>query len=182
MAQGQYSPIVQYQAGRDMDFAVLAMQETMRASWDIDYLLPPELHTPSGMLTYFQNWPLFVQFLDNQIVHAGWFIPFMGAVVMNFWVHPDYRRRRDVGYFLFELLQGAFDHGVNAIIGWIQEREDADTTRRFIRLHEKFGYEYSGLMKQCFEGQDCHVVVLTPEGFDKLSNSRLKHQWAKTRG
>lgn len=182
MSQGQYSPIVQYQPSREMDFAVLAMQETMREAWDIDYLLSPSLHTPSGMLTYFQQWPLYVQFYNNQIVHAAWFLPFMGAAVMDFWVHPDYRRKRQAGYFLFELLQGAFDMGVSAVIGWIQEREDEDTTRQFIRLHEKFGYEYSGLMKKCFEGQDCHVVVLTQEGFEEVPDSRLKRQWLKTRG
>lgn len=175
------SPIVQYQPSREMDFAVLAMQETMREAWDIDYVLAQAHQTPSGLLSFFQNYPLFVQFHTNQIVNAGWFIPFMGATVFAFWVHPGHRKSSQGLNFLFEMLQGAFDAGIPAVIGWIQDRGDDATTRRFIRQHERIGYEYSGRMKKCIDGHDCHVVVITTEGFEQ-STSSAKTRWLATRG
>lgn len=181
MLEGQYSPIVQYQPSREFDYAVLNMLEAIEQNWDADYLLSPALRTPSTLLAYFSQWPLYTQFHANQIVHAGWFIPFMGAAVLDHWVHPDYRGTKHHAYFLFELIQGAFDFGAHAVIGWVQERATYEETCKFIRLHEKLGYEYSGLMKQCFEGQDCHVMVITQDGFN-AATSRIKTKWLETRG
>lgn len=109
----------------------------------------------------------------------------MGSAFLSFYVVPGVRdMRREKFYFFYDMIDLAFNNDlypVTAIAGMIQERPQPNVTKRFIELHQRLGYSYSGKLPKFFDGHDCYFVSMTADDWDD-NESALKKSWLKSRG
>lgn len=107
----------------------------------------------------------------------------MGAAFVAYYVTPDVRGRPEKFYFFYDMIELAFNNSVypaEAIAGMIQERDEHETTKKFIQLHIRMGYKYTGKLPKFFDGRDCYFVAMTAEEWE-ANNSTLKRRWLKSR-
>jgi hypothetical protein len=161
------SQIYQYVPGKETDYLLLQWLENMRHSGELSKTISSNYQHPTAFLQFFQQ-PRLLYFkldsLDN-ISHTVWLEPCMGSYFLGYWVHPAARGRlKEKVDMLYMVIDLVFQADVSTIAGFIQERPTPEETCTFIKIHERLGYTYRGFVPGFFEGKDCHIVAITPEG------------------
>lgn len=96
------------------------------------------------------NHPLIVAELDDKAVGYASLSPYRdkeayaATVELSVYVDPDYRRRGIARRLMAEILETAKQRGdIHTVISVITDGNDAS-----VRLHEDFGFEYCGTVKE----------------------------------
>lgn len=172
-----------YQSHAMLDYVMLQWLEQMRKDGDLEHTLSAGVRTPFQFLAFINNRILLYR-MDtfSNVTHALWLEPCMGSVFLSYYVRPESRvDHKSELLFLYDCIEAIFATGdVNAICGFIQHRQTDEATRRFIRLHERLGYTYSGRVEKFFDGRDCHVVAMTREAWEG-NDGRFKRAWRRAR-
>ena len=172
-----------YQTHQLLDLVMLQWLEQMRRDGDLEHTLSAGVRTPFQFLQFINNRILLYR-VDtfSNVTHALWLEPCMGSVFLSYYVRPEARvDHKSELLFLYDCIDAVFAAGdVNTICGFIQHRQTDDETRRFIRLHERLGYTYSGRVEKFFDGRDCHVVAMTREAWE-ANDGRFKRAWRRAR-
>lgn len=174
--------IFQYQPNEQNDWLLLDWLNRMRNDGDLDHTLSDGVHSASAFLLFFRTRPLFVK-IDSlgNITHAVWLEFTMGSVFLSFYVHPGHRHySKNTLFFLLDIIDKLFDEGVNCIAGVIQERATPEITDKFIRQHERLGYQYSGRLPDFFDGKDAHIVSMSASQWENF-NGWSKKLWRQQR-
>ena len=169
-----------YQTNELLDYVILQWLERMRRDNELTFTLSESVRTPLQFLCFFINRPLLYR-VDafGNLTHACWFEFTMGSAFMSYYVLPEARvHHKQKVFFLYDCIDAAFMTGINSIAGLIQHRATDDITRRFINIHERLGYTYSGRAEQFFDGRDCHLVSMTRDAWEN-NNNGWKSAWRR---
>lgn len=174
--------IYQYYPCKELDWMLLGWMNRMQADGELEKTISVNNGTPSLFLQFFQNRRLFFTTDDfGNLTRACWLEQCMGSVFIGYYIHPDARRDQlNKVFFLYDILELIFSHGVPVVVGFIQERATTKETGKFIFLHERLGYKYRGFVPQFFDGKNCHIVAFTKEDWD-VGNG-WKTRWQSARG
>lgn len=176
------STIYKYEPG-DMDWLLLNWMLAMKHDGELSHTLSQRVQTPATFLNFVSQRPLYYRLSELQTVtYVAWFEPIMGNAFMGFYIAPSARdQHEEKVFFLFDMLNMAFVSGVKVIVGLIQERATPFLTQKFIKLHMRLGYNYSGVVPCLFDGKDCHVVAYTATNWEALQDGRWQSRWRRNR-
>ena len=176
-------PIYQYVPGQ-MDWLLLNWMTRMEHDGELTYTLSAGVRTPLVFLNFMAARHLFFRLTELQnISYACWFEPCMGNTFMGFYTSPDIRdQHEEKVFFLFDMINLAFECGTQTICGLVQERDTPNVTSKFIKAHLRLGYTYAGMVPHFFDGKDCHVVAYTIEQWEGNQGGRWQNAWRRSRG
>lgn len=170
-------PIYQYVPSAEVDYSILLWQSRLLNDGEFGKTFSKPLEAPSAFLMFFQSRPLFFQVDEfNNIQRAAWFEPWLTGLFMGFYIHPSMRHTEPKQNILF--LHTMLDMALQTypvVIGMIQERPTPEETEKFLKLHERLGYERIGKVPYLFDNQTAHFVAITRENF----NGRRQKRWGE---
>lgn len=151
-----------YNFGTDGDLPILKWWAELGATGDMEQLMGRSAYSLSGFLHALAP-PTMVLYEEDE---QGWWIvvtisPFMSGALWGLWIRQD--KRASGAREGLRIIRDSLEIALESFPVVVNIARSDEVVAKTLKL----GYTYLGVIPQLFDGEDCRVMFLTRESFEK---------------